>query len=260
MKNEKITIPRSKLKGLYLKKRKSTSDISKIYRCNPETIRRRLIEYKIKRRLYEIKINIKKDDLVDFYENKNLSFKDIAKKYNCSQWTIRENLLKNNIKLRKSTSFLKWRDPGNTLNPNIFQKKKYWRTIASSKLFYNWFNNLTIEDIRKIALDYPIYFLKGIHESEGCLSINHDKRYNRSYLILIIVSCEENTIQLTKQLIEGLGFHPRLNLRKYPPGDKRKPIWVLNLGKQEEIKSFLNIVNSCTKNLETMNQKLYKYP
>ena len=92
------------------------------------------------------------------------------------------------------------------------------------------------------------------------MSINHDKRYNRSYLILIIVSCEENTIQLTKQLIEGLGFHPRLNLRKYPPGDKRKPIWVLNLGKQEEIKSFLNIVNSCTKNLETMNQKLYKYP
>ena len=71
---------------------------------------------------------------------------------------------------------------------------------------------------------------------------------------------QENTIQLTKQLIEGLGFHPRLNLRKYPPGDKRKPIWVLNLGKQEEIKSFLNIVNSCTKNLETMNQKLYKYP
>jgi len=300
MKKEKINIPGKELNFLYINKKMSTMQIAKLYKCNSETIRRKLIEYSIQRRFREIKIKIPKKELERLYNKKKMSTMYIAKRYRCSQWTIRSNLIKYNIKLRSCADFLKWKSPANQiepkvglsselsyilgvllgdawtyryknnyfigldtkdyifnksfcnsikkigLNPNLFKKSVYWRTIASSKIFYFWFENLKFDEIEKIALYDPAAFLRGVYESEGCLSINHDKKTNKDYLILIIVSCEKNTIDLTKSLIEKLGLHPRLNLRK-PPYPK-KPIWVLNLGKQKEIGTFLKIVNPCIKN------------
>ena len=111
---------------------------------------------------------------------------------------------------------------------------------------------MDFKEIKKIVGNYPKNFLKGIYESEGCLSINFNKRSSKKYLIITIVSCEKPTINLTKLLIEQLGLHPRLNLRH--PNPPRKPIWALNLGKQDEIKRFLYLINPCIKT----KHKLYK--
>ena len=297
----KLEISKRKLLELYVKNKKSTCKISKLYKCNTETIRRKLIDYGIKRRYHEIKVKISPGKLEHFYIIKKLSTLELAKKYNCSQWTIRSNLIKKGVKLRNSSEFLRWKPPANqikpltnpsmnlsyilgvllgdgwlynyknnyfigldtieynfsnsffkslktiNLNPNIFKKGvKYWRTIASSKLFYQWFNNLDFKEIKKIIDNYPKDFLRGIYESEGCLGVNFNKNNNKKYLIITIVSCEEETINLTKLLIEKLGLHPRLNLRH--PRPPRKPIWALNLGKQDEIKRFLYLINPCIKN------------
>ena len=110
-------ISEEKLKELYINKKLSTHTIAKIYKCNAETIRRRLIDFRISRREYRIKIN--KKSLYKLYLNKRLSTMEIAKKYNCSAWTINHRLNKYGIKLRSPTEFLKWRNPGNSIKPNI---------------------------------------------------------------------------------------------------------------------------------------------
>jgi len=192
MKKNKIKITKKTLKHLYLKEKLSTDKISKLYNCNAETIRRRLVEYSIKRRYREIKVRLSKQELKRLYTEEKFSTLKLAKKYRCSQWTVRSNLIKNRIKLRNSSDFLKWSVPANQINPNIshssnlsyilgvifgdgwvynfkhnyfigldsidyvfcksfsdslkkvglnpnlFPKGKYWRTVASSKLFYNW--------------------------------------------------------------------------------------------------------------------------
>ena len=297
----KIEISKDELQKLYLENRRSTQEISKLYNCNAETIRRKLIFYGINRRYHEIKVKIQRNKLRYLYINKRFSTVELAKRYNCSQWTIRSNLIKNGIKLRSSSDFLKWKPPQNqikplvspsqnlsyiigvllgggwlynyknnyfigldtieynfnksfykslraiNLNPNIFKKGiKYWRTIASSKLFYQWFNNLNMKEIRKIVNFYPLDFIRGIYESEGCLGLNFDKSGNKRYLIITIVSCEEETIDIMREFIERLGFAPKLNLRK--PKPPRKPIWALTLGRQKEIKEFMKIINPVIKN------------
>lgn len=100
MKKEKIEIPIRELKRLYFKESLSTSKIANIFKCNAETIRRRLIENDIRRRLYERKFNFKKEELKEFYLKNKLSMLELAKKYGCSQWTLRSNLIREGIKLR----------------------------------------------------------------------------------------------------------------------------------------------------------------
>lgn len=309
MRKDKLIIPKDKLEPLYIVDKISTTKIAERFRCNAETIRRRLIEYGIKRRFREIKIKIPKKELKKLYTKEKISTLELAKRYSCSQWTVRSNLLKNKIKLRTCSEFHRWKGSGNqlepnlsdsstlsyilgvllgdgwlynyknnyfigldtkdysfnksfydslkmiNLNPNIFgiRKGKYWRTLASSKIFYWWFRELKPRDIENVASKYPLQFLKGFYESEGCLSINHDKRYNKNYFILIMVSMDKNTMNLVKLLMERLSFHPRINLRKYK---NFKPLWRLHLGIQEEIKSFIKKIKPCIKNKS--KHKLYK--
>jgi len=301
MKIEKIYISKVRLIHLYNKKRLSTEIIAEIFNCNQETIRRLLIEYKIKRRFREIKFKINLEELKKLYDKKRLSIVQIAKMYNCSSWTIRSNLLKNEIKIRKPNAYHKWKPPANQLipnikdsldlsymlgvylgdgwtykyknnyfigldtidyefaksfydslknlklNPNVFKKKnrKIWRTIASSKIFLKWLEELKFSKIRKIAYSYPEKFIKGLYESEGCLLRNYDKRVKKEYLSIIIVSCEKETIELVKELIENLGFRPKLNLRL--PKPPKKPIWALSLNRQNEVVSFLERIKPCIK-------------
>jgi len=310
MKKCKVLIPKEKLFSEYITERKSLAKIANLYSCNPETIRRRLIESGINRRFREIKVNIPLNEVRRLYKQDKLSTIEIAKKYNCSPWTIRSNLMKQGIKLRDCNSYHRWKSPANQikpllntspeiayilgiylgdgwtynyknnyfigldtidyefaysffealkkikLNPCIFKKKNrdIWRMVSSSKMFFNWINRLAFSKIIKIAEQHPKQFIKGIYESEGCLSNNYDKRVNKSYLSIILVSAEKRTILLTKRLIEKLGYHPRLNLRK--PAPPRKPIWVLTLNKQNEIISFFNQIKPVIKNLESKALKI----
>ena len=280
----------------------STARIAIRYKCNPETIRRRLIEYGIKRRFREKKVKIPPNQLEELYNKRKISTIDISRRYNCSPWAIRSKLIQYGINIRKPNDYHKWKSPQNQiipllkvsselsyilgvylgdawiykykhsyfigldtvdfkfaksfcsalkrikLHPSVFKKsnREVWRTIASSKIFFNWLKNLSSEDIKKIALAYPLSFLKGIYESEGCISRNYDKRVNKLYLSVVIVSCEKETIELTQNLIIALGLRPRLNLtRKKVPF---KPIWVLSINRQSEVKSFLALVKPCIKN------------
>ncbi len=314
--NEKIIIPKNELVSLYHEKSMSTSDIARIYNCNPETVRRRMIEQNVKRRkLHERKYNISEQELDKLYNINRISTIEIAKKYGCSQWTIWDLMRKYNLKRRAANDYHKWKEVANLIKPNFndlqtisyvvgtilgdgwtyrnkytyfiglevkdklfcgefqnaliklnlnakisYSKNKTWRTIATSKLFYNWFNSLTLQDIKNIAIKYTIEFLKGFYESEGSLFISKNKKgkYVYYYPYLVIANTNKDLIYLTAYLLFNLGFNPRINLRK-PRIKRYRPIWALTISKKENIKKFIDLVKPCIKNFETLkNHKFYK--
>ncbi len=122
--NSRVEIPLNKLKKLYIHARYSTADIAKVYGCNPETVRRHLIEANVRRRNpYAKKYAFSLDEIRRMYEIDKLSMFEIARKYGCSQWVIRERLSKGQASLRKSTDFLEWRCPGNSAIPDLRPSK-----------------------------------------------------------------------------------------------------------------------------------------
>lgn len=92
--SKKIRILKRKLKDLYINKKLSTYNISRLYNCDPTVIQNRLREYKINLRKPKQKKDIKNKDLIDLYLNKKLSTYNIAKLYNCKANTILRHLNK----------------------------------------------------------------------------------------------------------------------------------------------------------------------
>jgi len=135
------------------------------------------------------------------------------------------------------------------LNPNlIYRGKRGWRTEASSKIFYEWFKSLHFDGIKNIAKSCPIQFLKGFHESEGCTFINKTHKGKYKAPAIVMTNTKKNLIDLTKELLEYLNFHPTINLRCCP---SRKPCWRLNLLRKQEVLRFLAKIRPVIKNLNT---------
>lgn len=122
MNQQKLEISKSELIKLYVNRNLSTHKISKIYKCNPETIRRRLIEHKIKRRKERFKIS--KRDLENFYINRRMSILEISKKFGISSEGLREKLIKFDIRLRSPNEYHKWKEVGNLVKPILKQSKE----------------------------------------------------------------------------------------------------------------------------------------
>jgi len=132
------------------------------------------------------------------------------------------------------------------LNPCLmFNKNRFWRVTATSKLFYEWYKSLKFKDIEKIAIEYPKEFVRGFYESEGCLSIYKSRKYRYTNCKIIICNTKEELINLTKELLKILGFHPTIRKKNNPL--PRKPLWILVLGRKAEVKQFLDIVKPCIK-------------
>lgn len=252
----KIKIPAKELKKLYNQNKMSTLKLAKKYNCSQWTIRSNLLKNNIKLRgcsdflkwkapANQINPNISNSPIISYVLGVILG----------DGWTY--NYKHNYFVGLDSIDYVFCKSFFNSLkdiglNPNIFLRKKCWRTVASSKIFYNWFKTLKFEDIKKLALNYPLHFLRGIYESEGCLLINRDKKGHKKYFSVIIVNTNKKIISLSNLLLKRKGFNPRINLRK--PKFPRKYIWVLALNKQKEIDIFLNLIKPCIKN----KQKIYK--
>lgn len=144
------------------------------------------------------------------------------------------------------------------LNPCMFVKKKGWRVVATSKLFYLWVKSLTIKKIRKFVLKYPHEFLRGFYESEGCLYIVKSGKKS-SRLKIVMVNTRKDLIILTKDLLKIFDFTPKIHISK-SRNKNWKSIWVLGLYRQKEVLRFLKDINPSNKNLENLrNHKFYKY-
>jgi len=137
------------------------------------------------------------------------------------------------------------------LNPKIYTKmpkdsklKTRYYVETCSKEFYDWFNRLTKEDIRKIALAYPKEFIRGFYESEGCLT-KYTKPYGEYYSIQIANTVEWK-IDLIVELLRNMGF--RVYKNKYKRDYVKTGLFLMaRIHRQEDVRRFLELINPCIK-------------
>lgn len=101
---DKITT--KKLKELYLSQKMSSSDIAKIFHCDPSYVRDLLKKYKIEIRTISeairlrFNVSIPEKELRELYLEKKLSSPEIARIYQCNHTTIRSRLRECGARIR----------------------------------------------------------------------------------------------------------------------------------------------------------------
>jgi len=246
----KYKISEGTLNKLYNKEKMSTLEIAKKYGCSQWVIWSLMRKYNLKRRdANEYHKWKEPGNLIKPILNHSPSISYIIGVILGDGWIYKQKhfysiCLETNDKLfcekfKEVLQIIK-------LNPCLIKKTgKTWRTTATSKLFYNWFKSLKLKDIQNIATKYPTDFLRGFYESEGCLSINKDKRYGYEYPMITIVNTKKELIMLSYKLLRILDFHPTVHRRNVKP--PRKPIWALNISKQKEVPTFFKKIEPCIK-------------
>lgn len=117
---------------------------------------------------------------------------------------------------------------------------------ANSKEFYNWYKDLTLNKIRVLIngnTEYAIAFLRGFYESEGSISKASKKSWR-----LAIYNSDKELIEFVKQLIDGLGIPTTLYSVKRD--DKKREYIIRILGRAQNIKRFLSLINPIIKGAE----------
>lgn len=90
---KRVMIPKELLSYYYLTKGLTIKEIAQTLKCSPDTVRRRLNEYKIPKNKRHETIDPLK--AIELYTKDNLSMKEIGSKYACSRTTV-HNILKEN--------------------------------------------------------------------------------------------------------------------------------------------------------------------
>ena len=98
MSKQLYDISKEDLIDLYVKKGMTVSDVSKVYGCGADAIRKRMEKYGISRRPRGDKVTIQKETLVDLYINRHLTADAVAKQLGCSSKTVSNKLKKCGIK------------------------------------------------------------------------------------------------------------------------------------------------------------------
>ena len=129
------------------------------------------------------------------------------------------------------------------LKPKVYLIKDrgdiYYSCRAHSIEFVEWFKSLSLDSIRAIATKYPLDFIRGFYESEGCI-------YKDKYVGM--TNTDGTILSLVKSLLENLGFHPKLYLKDKKRG---KPCYDLRVYGKREIQMFIELIKPHIKNTMT---------
>lgn len=181
-----------KLKELYWHRKMSSSEIAKIYHCNPSYIRDLLKKYSIRIRTASearrilFNINIPKKELRKLYLEKKFSSLKIAEIYKCGHVTIRQRLRKYGIRVRILSEANRAR-----FNINIPKKelKKLYleRKISSieiAKIYY-----CSPGTIRRLLRKYGIKIRTKSEAKKLFYNINISKKELRTLYLKRKLSC-----------------------------------------------------------------------
>lgn len=149
------------------------------------------------------------------------------------------------------------------LNPHIYTYKRHsdvHYVTAPSKLFCDWYKELTLKDIEKIIATSTMQqeFIRGFYESEGSAFISDrvDHRYGTNHLTYTIKINNTNKprLQLIQRQLQDIGFNFCLSFSGVT--EAGKSYYALRITRRakhnEAIKSFFDTINPCIKRLEAM--------
>lgn len=131
-------------------------------------------------------------------------------------------------------------------------KITYYQTISLSKKFVNWYESLNINDIEKLAKEYPQNFLRGFYESEGWLSdyiYKKPKRngygpYNYRRIRGGMACTDKRILRLCKEMIESIGISvSKISIKN---ARREKKLYQIEIS-GENMEKFIDEVSPCIK-------------
>ncbi len=116
---------------------------------------------------------------------------------------------------------------------NRYGKKKQYILRAYSKIFVEWFENLTIEKLKKLLIENNIFipFIRGFYEAEGSLKKRGD---------ISISNTNKQLLELITLLLKKIGINTKVN-GPYQFKGNRKPIYLIQTTPLKA-KKFIEIV------------------
>lgn len=118
-----------------------------------------------------------------------------------------------------------------------------YKTRAYSKVFAEWYKDIDLNWIKNnaIELDYKLYFIRGIYESEGSL-LN-----NNGYRCIEIVNTDRELMELTKKFINDIDLNPTLRTAKRKKIRKKdkKVVYKLGMYRDKEVQNLLDLIKPC---------------
>jgi intein-encoded DNA endonuclease-like protein len=140
---------------------------------------------------------------------------------------------------------------------NGIGKKKQYRVLANSKIFYEWYQELTIEKLENLLDndDKISNFIRGFYEAEGCIYKQKD-----GTIVIQIYNTDLALMLLIKYLLQKLGLNFCLNgpyKNNGLGGYRSKPIYRLKTGSKKNIFNFLKLVKPSIKTHQQSFQALY---
>lgn len=112
---------------------------------------------------------------------------------------------------------------------------------AHSKLFYEWFKSLTLDQAYGLLQtpEMKREFVRGFYESEGCLHWQNKENFN-----LTLVNTNLKLLKMVKRILDDLGFDFYLyNGKKIRENWSR--LYCLRINKRKSIERFLAEINPC---------------
>jgi len=132
----------------------------------------------------------------------------------------------------------------------IPSEPRVFNVIAYCKAFYDWYTNLSLNDIEKIANLYPVEFLRGFYESEGWVSTGTylDKRNPKQYKFrprycLGISNYKKELLELVQHILSKLGYNLALYHR-----ESKGEYWLMTC-KKSQVYAIIKTLNPCIKKL-----------
>lgn len=134
-------------------------------------------------------------------------------------------------------------------------KKKNWSNVyhvfANSKLFVEWYNSLTLEEIESLINGYEAEFIRGFYESEGSVSLNPG---NRKSWVISISNRDRNLLKFVEKILVKMGFDFKFREFKRKDGID----YDLRLFRQEDMYRFFYTIKPCIKTYPGRRKEMHK--
>jgi len=179
------------LRKLYIDNEYSISDIAGLCNCSEQSIAYRLSRDNIPRR----NSNIKLEPSADIAYILGTCLGD--------GWVSKDGY-KIELQVKSEIFMNKFKDSLNRIGltaKTYYLDKGHYRTVSSSKIFTNWYNDLSYYNIRNIVVGYEKHFIQGMWDSEGS--------YNNGSIC--IYNTDVSLLELVKELMIKLGIYCKIN-------------------------------------------------
>jgi hypothetical protein len=129
---------------------------------------------------------------------------------------------------------------------NGIGKQKMYKVVANSKIFYEWYKKLSLQNLKKSlnTKEKTIGFLKGFYEAEGSIS------KSRNVVTISISNTDLKLLKVVKILLEQLDLYFHLNgpyKNSRLGGYNAKLIYRVLTSSKGNVFNFLNLVHPSAK-------------